>query len=159
MLPFAAEPQRVAARHPAQCVANLVAVELCALGDTEVRAVLQGREADFIACGQSRGIRDRVVRAKSGYGVQEPVPVENEAVGQARRNNPRPVGQGRIEAVQRGLPIGCSALRLSQAPVVDVERTVEGIAHRKAIFVRELVIGPSSEEIVMNERRRRAPNN
>src|SRR5438132_13983724 len=84
MLPFAAEPQRVAARHPAQRVANLITVEFRALGDAEVGPILQARESNLVPRCQSRWIRDRVVRAERGYGVQEPVPVENKAVGQAR---------------------------------------------------------------------------
>ena len=47
VLPFTAEPKGVASRHPAQRVADLVAVELRALRDAEVGAILQAREADF----------------------------------------------------------------------------------------------------------------
>src|SRR5438128_10831685 len=81
VLPLAAEPQRMAAHHPAQRVANLIAVEFRALGDAEVGPILQARESNLVPRCQSRWIRDRIVRAERGSGVEEPVPVENEAIG------------------------------------------------------------------------------
>ena len=84
VLPFAPEPEGVVSAHPAQRVSNLVAVELCALRDAEVGAVLQAREADFISLREPGGIGHRVIRAESRNGIQEPVRVKDETVDHAR---------------------------------------------------------------------------
>ena len=91
MLPLASDSHRVLSGSPAQRVAQLVAVEFCALWNTEVGAILEVGEADFVAHGQTRGIGHRIIWAECWNGVQEPVAVEDEAVDHARRNNSCPV--------------------------------------------------------------------
>ena len=63
--------------YPAQCVADLIAIELGALGDAEVRTVLQAREPNFVSRRQPRRIGHRIIRAEGWDRVQEPIPVED----------------------------------------------------------------------------------
>src|SRR5207249_6319608 len=100
MLPLPAKPDGVTSHHPAQRVANLVAVELRALWNAEIGAILQTGKANFITDRKASWIRDRIIRAECRDGVQEPVPVKDEAVHHPRGKEPRPVDQWRVEAVQ-----------------------------------------------------------
>src|SRR5213080_4743358 len=100
MLPLPAKPDGVTSHHPAQRVANLVAVELRTLWNAEIGAILQAGKPNFIPRCQPWWIRDWIIRAECRDGVQEPVPVENQAVHHPRGEEPCPVDQWRVEAVK-----------------------------------------------------------
>ena len=100
MLPFAAQANRVAARDPGQDVAELVAIELGALGNPKVGPVLKARKANLISRGEACGIGYRVIGTERRNGIEEPVTMKHQAVYQPWRDLPVPVCQQRIEAVE-----------------------------------------------------------
>src|SRR5262249_48933001 len=94
MLPLAAEAQAVVSHGPIQSLAELNAIELGTLRNSEISTVLYAGEADFVPHRKPSGIGHRIVRAENRNGVQEPIAVEHEAIDHARRNDPCPCGQG-----------------------------------------------------------------
>src|SRR5882762_4594294 len=159
MLPLSPESQCVLSQSPIQVIADLVAIELGTLRNSEIGAILQAGEANFVSSCQSRRIGYRIVGTERWNGVQKPIAVEVEAVHQAGRNDARPGGQWRVETVERGLPVRRCPQCPAKAPVVNVFRTIERVPCHQVVLFSQLEIGSCRKQVVMHKCGSRSADN
>ncbi len=91
-----------------KAVAQLKAIEVCCLGEIEVRTIGQAGEDQFV-CEMQLRIGERRVLREGRDVVVEVVVVKREIVGTARTEDRGPSADKRVEAIERVLAFGSRA--------------------------------------------------